>query len=73
MSYPAGYGLDRPTLFLRNLRDLGRAWYLDLACNGDDWILTLTSRSDGSEHRWMSVDLERLVNHAWAGAPEGRC
>jgi hypothetical protein len=60
-------------LALENLKQLGRDWYVDLACNGDEWILTLTGRGDGRAHVYISADLERVINHAWSGAPDGRC
>ena len=61
---------------LKRLQELGDEWYVVLLrdAGSADWSLTIRSRRDPStEHTYLSQNLERLINHAWAGAPGGRC
>lgn len=60
---------------LERLTELADGWRVNLSHNGTDWTLTLTAkvqRGDRGAFVYMSTDLSRLINHAWAGAPEGR-
>jgi hypothetical protein len=57
------------------LKDLAAGWYVDLRFDGTDWRLCLTLRTEPSPKTFVYVsrDIDRVINHAWAGAPEGRC
>ena len=59
---------------MERLKELASGWYISLTHDGTEWTLEIWPRTFGSKraHVYVSADLERLINHAWAGAPEGR-
>ena len=59
-------------LAFKNLIELSQGWLLDLSWNGQEWTLTIRGLRTGSVHVYTGIDLGRIINHAWAGAPGGR-
>lgn len=61
------------------LKELSQGWIVTLTTveiYGDHalWELLLVDPANPDRtHTYVSTDLERLINHAWAGAPDGRC
>jgi len=58
---------------MKYLLELSKGWFVNLSSVGDEWTLIITSRDHrASTHTYVGTDLERVINHAWAGAPDGR-
>lgn len=60
---------------MRELQELASSWLVNLSNVGGEWTLICTPifGSHGNRtHEYVSTDLVRLINHAWAGAPDGR-
>lgn len=58
---------------LARLGELAAGWGLELTHADGEWRLKLTPRNYGLHtHEYHSTDLVRLINHAWAGAPDGK-
>lgn len=60
---------------LARLLELSEQWLVALLNTegSNPWRLVLTSKTDDTQRIYVSSDFERLINHAWAGAPEGVC
>lgn len=57
------------------LKELSAGWRWALAFDGAEYALTMQDkdRPERAPITYTSADLDRLINHAWAGAPAGRC
>ena len=59
----------------RELLELSSCWLVNLSNVGGEWTLIVTpiaGQHGNRTHEYVSTDLLRLLNHAWAGAPDGR-
>jgi hypothetical protein len=54
------------------LQELAEGWFVTLISDDGEWTLMLTNRRNASQHTYVSTNLQRLISHAWAGAPGGR-